>query len=580
MRLVVAIGTFAVAFVLLVVGLVFRIFFAGPEYITVTQNISTTTPYVVIDGPVLAEHEGDPLITVKGSGPVVVAFGTAKDVQAWLGGVSYTQVSRDKDADKLTASVVPSKASAPQNPSIVNPAGSDMWTNEASGTDVATVQTTSDSTYQAIIASDGKTNAPGNLTVAWPLPSKTPWATGLLIAGGILALVGLVLYLLALRHMRKEFGPRRRGGGRPKPPRAALKSSRPKQVVRPARGRRAILPALVPMLGLSIVLALGLSACTPIQAAQSGQLATNSASPAAKNNPGVTEAQFARIMARTSATIADADKTLNTDLAATRLVGPAQQLRAANYAIRAKDGNQAALPAIPGQPISLLMPQATNQWPRIVMAVLQNGSDPTVPTMGVVMIQNSPRENYRIEYAVTLEPNATVPKVAPASVGSTGIPADSKLLLMPPNKVGTAYGDVLANGAASQYYSMFDLSTDTLASQVGKEYKDKKRAALAEKATLEFSQSPGSGVPLSLATLDSGAIVSVGLDETEQVKPRPGSSVTPEGQAKLLSGLGASSTGFEDVYNLQLVFYVPPIGSKDKIRLLGFTQGLIAVKGL
>lgn len=579
MRLVVAISTFALAFVLLAVGLVFRIFFGGADYITASQQVSTTTPYLVIDGSVLAEHEGDPYVTAKGAGPAVVAYGSAKDVQAWISGVSYTQLSFDKDAGKYVTSTVAAKATAPQNPTIVNPAGSDMWTNESSGTDSASVQTKSDSKYQAIIASDGKAMAPGDITVAWPLPSKAPWATGLLIVGGVLALVGLVLYLLALRHLRREHGPRRRGGN-PKPPRGALKASRPKKVVQPARGRRAILPSLAPVLGVATVLTLGLSACTPLQVAQNGQLATNTANPASKNNPDVSEAQFARIMARTSSTIAEADKALNADLASTRLVGPAQQLRAANYAIRSKDGNQAALPAIPAQPISLLMPQATDAWPRIVTAVLQNPNDPSTPTAGVVMIQNSPRENYHIEYAISLEPNATVPKIAPASVGSIGIAADSKLLLMSPNKVGAAYGDVLANGSASQYYNSFDLSADTLAAQIGKEYKDKKVAALAEKATLEFFQSPGSGVPLSLATLDSGAIVSVGLDETERVKPKAGSSVTPEGQAKLLSGLGATSTGFENTYNLQLVFYVPPIGSKDKIRLLGFAQGLIASKGL
>jgi hypothetical protein len=31
---------------------------------------------------------------------------------------------------------------------------------------------------------------------------------------------------------------------------------------------------------------------------------------------------------------------------------------------------------------------------------------------------------------------------------------------------------------------------------------------------------------------------------------------------------------------LELAFYVPPLGSKDKIRLLGYTQGLISARGL
>lgn len=576
MRLVIAIATFVLAFILLAVGLTQKIFFSGTEFLSVTQRVTTSTPYLVIDGEVLAQHEGDPYVSAAGSGTVMVAYGTSKDVQSWLGGVAYDQLGQEKDSTKIVASTVPAKGVTDFK--IVNPAGSDMWINESSAPDRATVQTKSNSGYQAIVAANGTADAPGEITIAWPLPSRAPWATGFLIAGGVLALVGLTLYLWALRHLRREQGPRRRGGG-PKPPRGALKASRPKRVIQPRRGRRALTRIALPVVGLSTALTMGLSGCSPFQTGQNASNATTTPG-ATKNFPVVTEAQFARIMGRTAATIAEADKALNTDQAATRLVGPALQTRAANYEIRRKDGAQAALAAVPGQPISLLMPQSTESWPRTIMAVMQNANDPSVPTTGVVMIQNSARENYRIEYLVSLEPNATVPKIAPATVGSAGVAADSKLLLMSPTQVGVAYGDVLANGAASQYYNSFDLAADTLAKQIGKEYKDKKIASIADKAVLTFTQSAGSGVPLSLSTLDSGAIVAVGLDETERVKPKPGSSVTPEGQAKLLSGLGATATGFEDVYALQMIFYVPPLGSKDKIRLLGFAQGLIAARGL
>ena len=52
-----------------------------------------------------------------------------------------------------------------------------------------------------------------------------------------------------------------------------------------------------------------------------------------------------------------------------------------------------------------------------------------------------------------------------------------------------------------------------------------------------------------------------------------GAAVIPEGQQKALLGTNATS-GVRSVYTLQMVFYVPPIGSSNKIRLLGFTQGL------
>ncbi|MBU6265283.1 MAG: hypothetical protein KGM14_03710, partial [Actinomycetales bacterium] len=114
-----------------------------------------------------------------------------------------------------------------------------------------------------------------------------------------------------------------------------------------------------------------------------------------------------------------------------------------------------------------------------------------------------------------------------------------------------------------------------------KAYKDQKQASVAEHASLEFSQNAGSGAPLGLATMDSGAIVTVSLNEIETVRPtQAGASVSPEGQAKILSGVSASTTGVESTYGMELAFYVPPLGSKDKIRLLGYTQGLISARGL
>ena len=263
------------------------------------------------------------------------------------------------------------------------------------------------------------------------------------------------------------------------------------------------------------------------------------------------------------------------------MIGPAQEIRAANYSIRKADGSVAALPKLAASPITFTMPQATATWPRQVIAVVQNENDPSVPTMGLMMIQNSPRDNYHVEYMVTLEPNATVPTVAPANVGSALVPPDSKLLLISPDQLSAAYGSVLTQGTDSPYYGLFDFTADTLVTQVGKDYKAQKAASVSEHASLEFSQNAGSGTPLGLATLDSGAIVTVSLNEIETVRPtQAGASVSPEGQAKILSGISTSTSGVESTYGMELAFYVPPLGSKDKIRLLGYTQGLISARGL
>jgi len=593
-RFLIAIGVFTVAAVLLGVGVVQKVFFAGDEYTTLTTTVEPNAPYLVIDGKTLTLHGTNPVITVSGAKETFVGFGRTEDVAAWIGTDDYDVLKYStKKSDfvfgegksKVVESTTLETPALTEQP-ILSPAGSDLWLGEMVGKSTATLPTFLDNGMSAIIASNGTADAPGNVTIAWPLPSRIPFATGFIIGGGALALVGLVLYLWALRHDRNSQGPRRRGK-LPKPPKPrALRMPTPKSLVSAApKGRRGISRgSSFIALGLAGVLTVGLSSCSPYNSGQGVVQPTPTATESVEIDgqpPAVTERQLQRILSKISETVTAADVALDPALSATRLIGPAQEIRAANYSIRKTDASIAALPELAASPITFTMPQATATWPRQVIAVVQNEQDPSVPTMGIMMIQNSPRENYHVEYMVTLEPNAQVPTVAPATVGSALVPADSKLLLISPDQLSAAYGSVLTQGTESPYYGLFDFTSDTLVTQIGKDYKSQKAASVAENASLEFSQNSGSGQPLGLATMDSGAIVTVGLNEVETVRPtQTGASVSPEGLAKILSGVSTSTTGIESTYGLELAFYVPPLGSKDKIRLLGYTQGLISARGL
>ena len=594
MRFLIAIGVFTVAAVLLGVGVVQKVFFAGDEYTTLTTTVEPNAPYLVIDGKTLTLHGTNPVITVSGAKETFVGFGRTEDVAAWIGTDDYDVLKYSTKKSDFVFGEGKSKVVEPTNletpalteQPILTPAGSDLWLGEMVGKSTATLPTFLDNGMSAIIASNGTADAPGNVTIAWPLPSRIPFATGFIIGGGALALVGLVLYLWALRHDRNSQGPRRRGK-LPKPPKPrALRMPTPKSLVSAApKGRRGISRgSSFIALGLAGVLTVGLSSCSPYNSGQGVVQPTPTATQSVEIDgqpPAVTERQLQRILSKISETVTAADVALDPALSATRLIGPAQEIRAANYSIRKTDSSVAALPELAASPITFTMPQATATWPRQVIAVVQNEQDPSVPTMGIMMIQNSPRENYHVEYMVTLEPNAQVPTVAPANVGSALVPADSKLLLISPDQLSAAYGSVLTQGAESPYYGLFDFTSDTLVTQVGKDYKSQKAASVAGNASLEFSQNPGSGQPLGLATMDSGAIVTVGLNEVETVRPtQTGASVSPEGLAKILSGVSTSTTGIESTYGLELAFYVPPLGSKDKIRLHGYTQGLISARGL
>jgi hypothetical protein len=199
------------------------------------------------------------------------------------------------------------------------------------------------------------------------------------------------------------------------------------------------------------------------------------------------------------------------------------------------------------------------------------------------MVQQTPRDNYQVEYAISLEPKVKVPNIAPASIGSAVVPPDSKLLALPPAKVASAYGDILMNGDKSQYAKLFDSTGDTLQPQVGAAWKQKQQEQLAQQfgstSSLSWTPSVGPGETIAMATNDSGAIVWANPRETQLHKvTEAGAQVIAGATTAALSGVASSNTGIESVFDYQLAFYVPPAGSNEKIRLLGYAQGLVSAQ--
>src|SRR5690606_1063483 len=94
----------------------------------------------------------------------------------------------------------------------------------------------------------------------WVQDRRTPWAGPLLVAGGALAILGGILYLLAVDHDRRGLGPRRGRRG----PFQGLRNlvrrggTAGGSGTRAGRGMKSIIA--VPILGLT--LALGLSGCS------------------------------------------------------------------------------------------------------------------------------------------------------------------------------------------------------------------------------------------------------------------------------------------------------------------------------
>ncbi|HEY2557504.1 MAG TPA: hypothetical protein VGI08_10385 [Diaminobutyricibacter sp.] len=608
MRFVLAIVAFVVAAVLIVAGIAQRTVFAPPSQVSAATTVSGAPRFIMVDGSVLNSHPGQQTLYVDGAPNELVAYGRTADVTAWLGDQSYATLKYDATSGSLTSkSVAPQPADDAQSstgtaPSTTpppvsgtakgepvkgpNPAGSDLWLEQFSGPDANVTRMNVPNNVSVIIASDGTAPAPNQIRIVWPLDSSTPWAGPLIVGGGVLLIIGLALYLWGLYALRRSRGPRRKGGPKmPKLPKAP-KYKPTKAIETTPKGRRSARRALVAV-PVVLVGALALSGCSGDYWPHFGAAAPLASStpittelPKAKDvqPPAVTVPQLERIMTKISAVATAADAKLDSKAIATRFTGPALELRQANYAIRAKKSDEPALPAVAAGPLALTLPQATDMWPRVVSTVVQ-GANKTQAPQAITLVQQTPRSNYLVTYAVSLEPKAKVPDLAPASIGAAVVPPDSKLLLLPPQQVATAYGDILMKGPKSTYFNLFEAKGDTLRPSVGLEYKTKKQAAIPKTASLTFSNKVGSGTPIAMATNDSGAIVWTNLDETETLKVvEAGAEVNAGASSAALSGVSSSKKGIASTYGYQLAFYVPPAGSDQKITLLGFAQGLVSAK--
>jgi len=553
-------------------GIAQRTILLEPDEVHLSETSSTGAAVTVIDGAALNAYDGSQTLTLSGADEIIAAYGRTTDVLAWVGDTEYTEIGFDKETGELTSKLVP--GAEKEVPTIK---GSDLWLDEYARADSLglTVKVPADISF--IVISDGVKPAPSKVAISWPLDTSTPWAGPLIIAGAVVLLLGLAFLLWATNHMRSSRGPRRKPQKMPKVPRKPLyKPSRKAAIEKPSTGRR----SAAGMIAIPLVLvgALVLAGCTADLATGTGPSASPTAVPegAEVPPPAATVRQVQRIVADISATATKADADKDATLLGTRFQGAALELRVANYAITTADASQPALAAFPAGPVKVTLPQQTDTWPRTVFAVIQDDKDSTIPPLAIFLEQEDPRSNYKVSYAVTLEPSAVLPKVAPAAPGTSRLADDSSVLRLSPDELALGYADILEKDVDSDAYLDFEAEGDSLRSSVGVTYKAKVRADLPSTATVTFGHALGAADAIAFATNDAGALIAVNLNEITTVTPvEAGAAVNPSGQVKALSGLAISTKGVIATYGDQLLFYVPPAGTDAKIVLLGYTQGLV-----
>ncbi|GAA1813396.1 hypothetical protein [Agromyces neolithicus] len=625
MRFVFAIVAFIAAAVMIGLGIAQRTVFLEPDRVALSAEFSGETAFIVVEPEALAAQPGKQTISTSGSDTVFVSYGRSGDVEAWLGETPYQSVTYDAQTEELSTEVVttapvedplpevpaettpatptpaptPEAEAAPDPEALAaaSPVGSDLWLDEftAERTITTTIDVPDD--ISVLIASDGLSPAPTQVELDWPTDDATPMAGPLLVGGALVFLVGIGLVISGFLHHRRSRGPRR---NLPKGPRGKLLSA-PKPPRRQSTGgRRAIgrakRVALVPVF---LVPAIALSACSADywpsfdqgEAPATSSPATQPASAEPTETvapdeptvePAVTVPQMERIMRRLAVFTSEVDEARDAARVAERFVGPALDSRVANYKIRGTLPDHPAPPAIPAAPLTLTLPQQVTGWPRTVLTIAKNADDPTIAPTALVLVQETPRENYHVLYSMALAPEADVPEVAPASIGAAPISPEFKGLVMPTGQVAAAYADVLLKGDESEFATAFDPEGDLIREQLGVAGQKVINDGLPATADATFSNVVDDSPTVALATNDAGALVTVSINQTEKVVPNDGGTIGfKEGApGAALSGFTENSAkGVQREIGIQLLFYVPGVGTGDEnqqIRLLGWSESLIA----
>ena len=591
MRFVWAVAAFVLAAVMIASGVAQRTIFQGPKTETTSIASSDAASYTLIDGSVLGRRSGAQTLRAAADGTVFAAYGRTADMKAWLSNTEYNDVTLKSDGSVKTDLVQPTDAS--NQPQHRDPAGADLWLDEFQQDDILIESLQLPDTMSVLVATNGTDPAPADLSVTWSVRQSTPWAGPLIVGGGILMLVGVYLYILGIRKMRRSRGPRRKA----LPPlpetepidlsveeadKGVISAGTPAQA--PTRRRRAFVA--VP---IALASALAFTGCSADAWPQFGSSATPTPTATVVDAgdtqpPAVTTTQADRILGRISKTIAQADEKKDAKLAATRLEGAPLAERKTNYTLRGKISGEAALGALPTGGLKVVLPQAYEGWPRTVLLVADQKQDDAVVSTLMMISQSNPWSPYKLAYAGHLEAGS-LPDVAPAYLGAAAVQPDSSFLVMPPADIAAAYADVIDKGDKSASAGQFATDDDPFLKGVA----TKRKEQLAELAKtgkgtskLTFAAASGPEQPLALATLESGAIVAVNVHETETVKPTKQDAVIKlenNPRVKALTGVKESQSGFTTTYTDQLFFYVPGVGSADaQIRLLGYSSNILGAK--
>jgi hypothetical protein len=557
LRLKTAVALVLLGLLTLLAGIGQRTIWAPSETFTASAPADAAeAPLTVIDQNLRTLHGGTVKITIEGDGNFMLAAGRPDDVDAWVGQAAHNTISGvSEDGKSLRVEHADGEATAP------NPAGSDLWvsTENASGELEYSWTPPADGDWTLLLASDGTKAAPASVSMTFPNDTSTPWAIPLIVLGSLLILGGIALALLSARKPNGEGGGDGAGSG-------FAQRARAKSEARTA--------SRASMVAAGITAAVLAGTGTAANAATPAPEPSGSSSAAAQEeaaSPVLLDAQFRRILEQVSSAADAGDAAKDAAQLSERVAGTELEVRTQNYKIRSQVGSYEARMPVRSTKLLTTVVTSDRDWPRSVLAVTQ-GDGNVVPQL-LTLVQQSPRENYKLMETTPLQPGTTFPTIS--RTGTDTLAAGDKTGLLYSGEEAlsgladrlttpdSAFKDKLVEGESSPYIA------DTLSYQA-------EVVKAGENGNFSFTHKVAPESTVVFRTEDGGALVLGRINFSFEGTPKAaGDKLTIGDDAAALAGGKETTTGMVLSFAESMAVYVPPAGSTDPMKLVAATRGLV-----
>lgn len=294
------------------------------------------------------------------------------------------------------------------------------------------------------------------------------------------------------------------------------------------------------------------------------------------NSPAITAGQASSIATRAITQAQRADALRTKEAATTAYTGLALTVAPARYVVEqvidpSKNTSGGALAAVP-QP-SRVVVTAGRSFPRTVLAVWQPEGSST--REAVIMGSPDVRTPFRVAMRVELLPGQVLPPTAPNTRGASVLGPDVGGLVATPRQVVDDLATLLTTGRSGGTAFASSVVVSEVRAKAAAQAKDvAKVAVFSQKHT---AREDGLNV---IRTADGGALVFAAINRQDLFVVRKGAGVITPPPAYRALGSGLKSiTRSAAVTTVQSVVLVVPPQGKGAVRVIGFSEVPVAVKG-